>query len=150
MWPFRKVASVVTAAKPAAPDPIGDICRSLAERPWEWTVGRVGSASDNQYQYLRHNSGVVLAIERKWRSHPDTWLGNGDGSIGSLQPRDVCLRIHAAVLAHAAALVSRKPFRFTDSAIALADAIKAGADLNAVYGLIDEILEHHNRPESST
>lgn len=47
MWPFKK-----SAPSPAL-DPIGDICRAIIDRPWEWTFDDVA---------LRHTSGVAVVV----------------------------------------------------------------------------------------
>lgn len=40
-------------------DPIGDICRSLAERWWEWSTV---NAKDSMFWFLQHFSGATLAV----------------------------------------------------------------------------------------
>ncbi len=143
MWPFRPRPPRAPASDPIAtptPDPIGDICRALAERPWEWSA--------DTRNVLAHTSGVRIEWDQV-PSNPAYPLTSAkrtaavviqDG-IRSVQSERDSARLDGALAARAAALVARPRHTFTQSAVLLADAVKAG-DEQAAYALADEVMEH--------
>ncbi len=120
-------------SSPPKPDPIGDICRSLAERPWEWEASTHAAMFDAK---LVHVSGVALVY-----NHHGVWLANGPGCLAVSCSRRDDARLLFAINARAAALVSRPRYTFTQAATMLADAVKRG-DEQAAYALADEVMEH--------
>jgi hypothetical protein len=125
-------------------DPIGEVCRSLSDLPHEWKSVRVRGDTDNQFGALRHQSGAVItfACYASPSSGPDVWFGNSSDPGCKLIAKDAW-RVFNAIQARTASLVSRRVYRFTDTALALAAAVTAG-DHTAALGLADEIIEHHN------
>lgn len=139
MWPFKR------SPQPAPEDAVSIICHMLVERWWEWTPGE----SEDDHAVIRHTSGVCLSYY--WSSvysYARVSFALSDDGILSELPPPAANRIYRAIQDNAAARIAHKPFRYTDAAIALADAIKAGAPVESVFGLIDEILEYHQRTES--
>ncbi len=132
MWPFRRHPPTAVA------DPIGDICRLLCERWWEWAANRSKEGSPA----LQHSSGTFIV----WL-HGTVWLGTGDSPGNTLSNYD-STRVIRAIHGNFAARISNRPFRFTDAALALAAAIQAG-QYDAAYGLVDELLEHQRTRKDS-
>jgi len=126
------------------PDPIGDICRSLAERPWEWT--QVGNTVDE----LSHKSGVILRLSDVPRD-PLYPLAGGTKMVFTIiatgtatdQSDADSQRIASALLARSAAIVSSPRRDFSSDAKALATAVLAG-DMIAARALADLVIELAN------
>lgn len=147
MWPFRSRPSVQPAS-----DPVGAICRLLVDRWWEWAPGQ----TEDGGAQLAHTSGVCLSWEMRLDPRPYKYgraplvsisMANENGILTEM-PFGDSARIYAAIQAHAAARIAHTPYRFTDAAVSLADAVKAGAH-DAALALCDEILYHHNKPDST-
>lgn len=137
------------APKTPASDPIGEICRILAERPHEWRMDVTDDADKDAC--LVHVTGVTIAYRYENVSrtyipdfHARVWFcSHADGRLAELPRRDAA-RVYTAIQSQAAALVARRPYRFTDAALALAESVRSG-DHSAALALCDEILEHHNK-----
>lgn len=122
------------------PDPVGDLCRLLVERPWEWETN--DDAEDSNV--LSHPSGVSVSwLNNEYRSSgkygPEVWLVIGRESVRL--SNDDADRVAAAITGSAVARVGRKPRPFPESAVLLARAVLAG-EHEAARALADEVFEH--------
>jgi hypothetical protein len=122
------------------PDPIGDLCRLLVGRSWEWEP----VDDDEDSNVVRHPSGVTVRwINNEYRSYgkfgPEVWLTIGRETV-ALSHADAD-RVAAAVVDCAVARASRKPRPFSEAAKLLAKAVLAG-EREAARALADEVFEH--------
>lgn len=131
------------------PDPIGDICKSLVERYWEWTPGTSSDEDpDDQRPLLRHQSGVEIVWHiRDYGRALAVWVSHGTELMSSAKPPEA-RRLYAAVQGRTAVLTNRPPFNFTESAKLLARAVLDG-DETAAHALADEVIGQTNGPRST-
>lgn len=136
MWPFS-----TKPPDPQQPDPIGDICRLLAEKPWEWEAGETDEEDeDERTPALTHLSGVEVSWRTdSWTRRTIVWFGFGGGPYTQLTDRDSA-RLFAGIQANAAARVRRPKCDYDSVAHAMADAVKAG-DRVAARQLADLVME---------
>lgn len=121
-------------------DPIGDICRLLVEKPWEWE-GAGGGA-------LRHLSGVGIGWQNALRD-PRYPLTEGAYRAAVVQTagasvvcsQDETARVKGALLRMAAARVARPRVSFDEATKSVARAVLEG-DKEAAYQLADWVMEH--------
>ncbi len=146
--PPARTAAPEAGAHLRAPDPIGDICRSLAERPWEWDIDTKSDYSySNNIICVRHSkSGVWVVVNTNLANYGETKCHVGQTGRGGVRQSKVdSVRLSNGVNARAAALVTSSTYRFTDSARLLAHAVLAG-ELDAAFALADEIIDTASRP----
>lgn len=124
------------------PDPIGDICRLLVEKAWEWTPGNTGKPSAPK---LSHISGVWLAWDNRGsmyrNDHLRVFFGVGAESLGEEIGGNDAVRLFRAVQGNAAARAVRPRVNFDDATKAMAKAVLAG-DAEAARLLADFVMEH--------
>lgn len=128
--------------RPSKPDPVGDICRLLVERPWEWVVSTQPDRSKNQMgrPVLTHVSGVYRIYENdRTRSTPSVWLALGGTTA---MPTDFpdAERLYRAILGNAAARVARPKASLPLAVRAMMAALKAD-DLVGGRALADLVME---------
>jgi hypothetical protein len=116
-------------------DAIDDLCESLTERWWEW----VPVDSDDGDVLLQSVAGLNVLLEGNRYDKDELWFGAGNG----LTPihRDRAVQVGNAVRQCLLNRQRAKKAKFTDTANALADAIKAG-NTAAAIGLADWVKEN--------
>jgi hypothetical protein len=123
--------------KTSEADPVGELCRLLVERPWEWE-----DATRAEIAVLTHVSGASVAWRAKYPfggDDYDVFLSPKAGAVAILR-RDVA-RVMAALRASAVARVKSGGGRpFSVEAQAMARAVLAG-DMGAASALADVIRD---------
>lgn len=118
------------------PDPVGDLCRLLVERPWEWEAFE----PPDGYNGMRH---VPSDVEVMWGStrgrYPQRFVTlKLNGQLISV---DDVERVRSAIRHSFIARATGKSRPFSASAVALAKAVLAG-EHEAARALADEVFEH--------
>ena len=116
-------------------DAIDALCESLTERWWEWAP----IDSDDGDLLLRSVAGLLVLLEGSRYEKDEAWFGAG----GGLTPihRDRAVQVGNAVRQCLLNRQRANKAKFSDTANALADAIKAG-DTTAAIGLADWVKEN--------
>lgn len=127
----------------AKPDPIGDICRLLVEKAWEWTPGRMPSAKlfARASPTLTHLSGVFVAWDHEgYGVELRVLFGFTPGAADEVRGSDRN-RLREAIKGNAAARITRPRVSFDDATRAMAQAVLDG-DAEAARQLADFVMEH--------
>lgn len=135
--------------KAPQPDPIGDICKSLVERYWEWTPSMSNDQDpDERTPLLLHRSGIEVSWFVDNYQSITGWVSHGNAVMTKATPREA-RRLYEAVQKRTAVLTNRPPLNFTESAKLLARAVLDG-DETAAHALADEVIGQTNGPRSNT